>query len=61
MSGFTDSEPLKIKDGRPLKEGHMWIKRGKFRKTWKIYWFVLKVEDMTLSYYASPQVRLVSF
>jgi len=47
------AEIQRRKSTRPIKEGHLWVKVGRIRKTWKIFWFVL--EDTSLSYYANPQ------
>jgi len=49
-SSFKESDKLGIGS---KKEGHLWIKFGKFRKSWKIYWFCLS--QSKLCCYETPQ------
>jgi len=39
----------------PIREGHLWIKLGNIRKTWKILWFTM--EDTRLNCFSNPQTR----
>eukprot|EP01114_Cavostelium_apophysatum_P017164 TRINITY_DN5034_c0_g1_i1.p1 TRINITY_DN5034_c0_g1~~TRINITY_DN5034_c0_g1_i1.p1 ORF type:complete len:442 (-),score=114.20 TRINITY_DN5034_c0_g1_i1:23-1348(-) len=39
--------------GKPIKEGHLWIRKGNLKKTWKIFWFSLN--DRALCYLENPQ------
>lgn len=43
-----------MKEGQPIKEGYLWIKRGKLRKSWNIHWFVL--EKSQLTFFSDPKV-----